>query len=55
LKEINDFIEEKKIPKIPVYLDAPLAIDITKIFQKYKNMFNKEMREHIHHGDNLFR
>lgn len=55
LKEINDFIEEKKIPKIPVFLDAPLAIDITKVFQRHAKMFNEEMQEHIHHGDNIFR
>ncbi len=55
LKEINDFIEQKKIPKIPVYLDSPLAIDITQIFKKYENMFNTEMQKHIKHGDNLFR
>lgn len=55
LKEINDFIEEKKIPKMPVYLDSPLAIEITKIFKKYQSYFNEEMQEHIHHGDNIFK
>jgi metallo-beta-lactamase family protein len=55
LKEINDFIEEKKIPKIPVYLDSPLAIDITKVFKKYESFFNLEMQRHIKHGDDIFR
>ncbi len=55
LKEINDFVEEKKIPKIPVYLDSPLAIDITKIFKKYESLFNKNMQEHIGHGDDIFK
>lgn len=55
LKEINDFIEEKKIPKIPVYLDSPLAINITKIFKKYESYFNNNMQEHIKHGDDIFR
>lgn len=55
LTEINDFIEKKKIPKIPVYLDAPLAIEVTKVFQKHGSMFNKEMQRHISHGDNIFR
>lgn len=55
LKEINDFIEDKKIPKIPVYLDSPLAIDVTKIFKKYESYFNPEMQEHIHHGDDIFK
>ncbi len=55
LKEINDFIEQKKIPKIPVYLDSPLAIEITDVFRKYENLFNSEMQTHIKHGDNIFR
>lgn len=55
LKEINDFIENKKIPKIPVYLDAPLAISVTKIFKHFESLFNKEMQEHIHHGDDIFK
>jgi metallo-beta-lactamase family protein len=54
LKELNDFIEEKKIPKIPVYLDSPLAINVTKIFKHYENMFNEEMQGHRRHGDSLF-
>jgi metallo-beta-lactamase family protein len=55
LKEINDFIEAKKIPKIPVYLDAPLAIKVTKIFKDYESYFNKEMQTHIAHGDDIFK
>jgi metallo-beta-lactamase family protein len=55
LKELNDFIETKQIPKIPVYLDAPLAIDITKIFKHYESYFNPEMQTHIKHGDDIFK
>lgn len=55
LKEINDFIEEKKIPKLPVYLDAPLAIKVTKVFQRFESLFNQDIQEHIHHGDNIFK
>ncbi len=54
LKELNDFFEDKKIPKVPVYLDSPLAIGVTKIFKHYENMFNAEMQGHKKHGDNLF-
>lgn len=55
LKEINDFIENKEIPKIPVYLDSPLAIEMTKIFKKYSSLFNQEIQEHINHGDDIFK
>lgn len=55
LEEIDDFVEKKLIPKIPVYLDSPLAIDVTKVFKKYENLFNPVMQEHIHHGDDIFK
>lgn len=55
LKEINDFMEEKKIPKMPVYLDSPLAIDITKIFKHYESYFNENIQGHIKHGDDIFK
>ncbi len=55
LAEINDFIEEHKMPVIPVFLDAPLGIEVTKIFKKYKSMLNADMQEHIHHGDDIFK
>jgi metallo-beta-lactamase family protein len=28
--------KEKRIPKIPIYLDSPMSIDVTEIFQKYQ-------------------
>jgi metallo-beta-lactamase family protein len=55
LLELNDFFEQKKIPKMPVYLDAPLAIEITKIFKHYESYFNEPIQKHLRHGDNLFR
>jgi metallo-beta-lactamase family protein len=54
LSEINDFVEERKMPVIPVYLDSPLSIAITKIFYHYKNLLNKESREKMGRGDDIF-
>lgn len=55
LEEINDFVEEGLTKKIPVYLDSPLAIDVTKIFKRHENLFNADMQEHINHGDDIFK
>lgn len=35
LYEINDLIEHGRIPRIPVFIDSPLAIKLTTVYQKY--------------------
>ena len=32
---INDLIESKQIPKLPVFLDSPMAVNVTKLYQKH--------------------
>ncbi len=54
LFEMNELIEHKLIPKMPVYLDSPLAIHVTDIYRKYADYFNAEIRNHIARGDDPF-
>lgn len=42
LFEMNNLFEEERVPKMPVFLDSPLAIRLTEIYKKYKNYFNDE-------------
>lgn len=54
LFEINNLVENGRIPKIPLFLDSPLAIKATAVYKKYQNYFNKETKEIILSGDELF-
>ncbi len=54
LFELNAMIEERIIEPIPLYLDAPLAIQVTDIFRKYKNLLNSNARERFAHGGDPF-
>ncbi len=47
LHELNAMIEERIMQPIPVYLDSPLAIQVTDIFRKYKNLLNPETQTHF--------
>ena len=42
LFELNELTENKRIPRMPIFVDSPLAIKITRIYKKYRHFFNKE-------------
>lgn len=54
LYELNEMIEKKEIAPIPVYLDAPLAIRVTGVFEKYKNELKEAAREEFARGRDPF-
>lgn len=51
---LNNLIEDGVIPKIPVFLDSPLAIDITNTFKKYPELFNEEVRKRLETDPDVF-
>lgn len=55
LFELNDLAENGRIPKVPIFLDSPLAIMATEIYRKYEHYFNKETRHIINSGDEIFK
>ncbi len=55
LFEINDFVENERIPKMPIYFDSPLGIKLTDIYARYKSYFNKNAQDVIKSGDDIFK
>ncbi len=49
LYELNKLSEyDKELPKIPIFLDSPLAIDATEVYGKYPEYYDEEaMRLHL--------
>ena len=41
LWEISDMLRKKQVPNIPIFLDSPLAIRATEVYQKYYSYLNK--------------
>ena len=39
-----------KIPRLPVFLDSPLAIRVTEVFRRHPELFDEEARELLENG-----
>ena len=52
LFEIDELAEHGRIPKVPIFLDSPLAIKITEVYKRYQNYFDKKTANLLK-GDNL--
>ncbi len=53
LYHMNRLVQEGRVPKVPVYIDSPLAIKLTAIYKKYENYFNKETEAIVKSGDDI--
>ena len=47
LVEINILADHKMIQKMPIFLDSPLAIELTKVFKKNVRCLNEAAQKHI--------
>ena len=54
LYELNQFVNHNQIPKVPIYVDSPLATNLTEVYKKYPNYFNKTAHHVIESGDDIF-
>lgn len=54
LYRLNSFFEEQKISGVNVFLDSPLAMKATNIYKQYIDFFDKEAKELIFKGDDIF-
>ncbi len=43
-----------KIPQLPVFVDSPLAVDITEIFRLHMESFDEEFQKQLKEGGNPF-
>jgi metallo-beta-lactamase family protein len=54
LYELNELIEHEHLARVPIFLDSPLAIKLTKVYKNYERYFNKEVLHDIRKGDDIF-
>lgn len=47
LYTIKNLRDAGSIPNIPIYIDSPMAISVTKLFEKHKDIYDKEAAQLI--------
>lgn len=53
LYHMHQLFEEGRVPRVPVFIDSPLAIKLTAVYKKYENQFNPETAAIARTGDDI--
>lgn len=51
---LHRLIDNKIIPRVPVFVDSPLALDATEIFRMYPDAFNGDVKEFVERAHDPF-
>ena len=51
---LHELIEEKQIPSIPIFVDSPLAVDVTEVFRRHVYLFDEETSRFLRNGEDPF-
>jgi metallo-beta-lactamase family protein len=51
---LNELLKEKAIPVIPIYVDSPLALNITEVFKNHSAYMNAKTNQAIDRGHSPF-
>jgi len=49
---LNELHDQGELPKIPIFLDSPLAIEALEVFKHYKKLYLKRIQEEIEQKPN---
>ena len=52
--EIRTLMVEKRVPSVPVFIDSPLALRVTRAFVAHPEYFSTAMRRRIEGGEDIF-
>ncbi len=51
---LHQLVEKKLLPDIPIFVDSPLAINVTDVFRRHAEEFNSETARFIQGGGDAF-
>ncbi|HUJ19952.1 MAG TPA: MBL fold metallo-hydrolase [Bryobacteraceae bacterium] len=51
---LHELSNEGRVPNIPMFVDSPLAVDVTKVFRDHPECFDEETKRYVTNGDDPF-
>jgi len=51
---LHQLANQKRIPSIPIFVDSPLAINVTQVHRDHPECFNEETRQYLVHSEDPF-
>jgi metallo-beta-lactamase family protein len=51
---LHQLANERRIPNIPIFVDSPLAVNVTEVHRAHPECFDAEAREYLLHGEDPF-
>lgn len=51
---LNELFNEGSLPRMPIFVDSPLATRLTKIFRRYNEIMNEDVQETLQSDDDPF-
>ena len=51
---LHQLMNEQRIPTVPMFVDSPLAVNVTDVFRAHPECFDKETNEYLRLGEDPF-
>ena len=51
---LHQLANARQIPNIPIFVDSPLALNVTQVHRDHPECFDDEAREYLRHGEDPF-
>jgi metallo-beta-lactamase family protein len=51
---LHQLMNENRIPSVPMFVDSPLAVNVTEVFRAHPECFDKETNEFLKNGEDPF-
>ncbi|HEX3748232.1 MAG TPA: MBL fold metallo-hydrolase [Bryobacteraceae bacterium] len=51
---LHQLANAKQIPNLPIFVDSPLALNVTQVHRDHAECFDDETREYLRHGEDPF-
>jgi metallo-beta-lactamase family protein len=48
---VQRFIDEKRIPPVPIFVDSPMGVDVSRVYSQFRDEYDEETREAIGKND----